>query len=95
MVADLTFRDVRKVVELFIQMILVLKTTPFLDSGLFAWLNESLSHAVKMSVFLAVINSRSLRSSMVFCLTLLKPSIPFSADSHRISTDERSNTASR
>ncbi|GFW17261.1 hypothetical protein TNCV_1957321 [Trichonephila clavipes] len=48
-----------------------------------------------MPVFSATSDDRSLRSNTAFRITVLNPSIPYSANSHWISTDASSSTAIR
>ncbi|GFY15147.1 hypothetical protein TNCV_1569621 [Trichonephila clavipes] len=61
------------------------KMTPFLRPG----------HVDNMPVFLAARDRGPLRSRPTFGTTVLNPSIPYSANSHWISTDASSNTVIR
>ncbi|GFU56788.1 hypothetical protein TNCV_4041901 [Trichonephila clavipes] len=70
-----------------------LARTPILDSGIVMWLHDPL-RLCGQHACLVVANERwPLRSSMAFRITILNPSIPYSAVNYWIATDVSNSTA--
>ncbi|GFX05485.1 hypothetical protein TNCV_1008071 [Trichonephila clavipes] len=93
--SELRVHAAAKIVELFVYTLVVLNTTPILDSGLVMWLHDPLRSCGQHACFSAASDRGWLSFSTTFRITVLIPSIPYSANSHWILTNESSNTAIR